>query len=107
MFGRRLQSLREETELTQELIAKKLHISTSSYTLYESEKRKPHPDMLIKMARIYDASTDYILGITNVRNSNVKNIKLSDFEELQNLPREAIDEIYKFIIYIKNKYNKK
>lgn len=61
MLGDRIRSLREKNNLTQEQIAKKIGISRGTYAHYEINKRRPDYETLIKIAEIFDVSTDYLL----------------------------------------------
>lgn len=61
----RLKDLREDKEIKQIDIAKILNISQTNYSKYELEKINIPNNILIKLALLYDTSTDYLLGITN------------------------------------------
>lgn len=61
MLGDRIRSLREKNNLTQEQIAKKIGISRGTYAHYEINKRRPDYETLIKIANLFDVSTDYLL----------------------------------------------
>ena len=41
-----------------------MHISQNTYSQYENGKRQMPIDCLIALAKYYETSTDYILGIT-------------------------------------------
>ncbi len=62
----RLKDLREDKEMKQVEIAKKLNISQTNYSKYELGKINIPNNILIKLAEIYDTSIDYLLGITDV-----------------------------------------
>lgn len=59
----KLRELREENEFTQTQIAEYLKIKQNTYSQYENEKRQLPIDVLIKLAKFYNVSTDYILGL--------------------------------------------
>ena len=61
----RLKDLREDNDLTQQNIAKKLGISQRGYSHYETGDNNIPINILIKLAYFYNTSIDYILGITN------------------------------------------
>lgn len=69
----RLKDLREDNDITQQKIAERLNIRQNTYSQYENGQRQLPVDILIKLAEIYDTSTDYILGITDVRQAYKKN----------------------------------
>ena len=59
----KLKELREENNLKQIDIANYLNIKQNTYSQYESEKRQLPIDVLIKLAKYYKTTTDYILGL--------------------------------------------
>ncbi len=61
----RLKDLREDSDLTQQTIANYLHIKQNTYSQYENGQRQIPIDMLIKLARFYGVSTDYLLELTD------------------------------------------
>ena len=62
----RLKDLREDNDLSQKNIANILNIPTRTYSSYENEERGLPIDILIKLAKFYNTSTDYILRLTNI-----------------------------------------
>ena len=61
----RIKDLREDSNLTQEAVAKYLHIKQNTYSQYENEQRQLPLTCLIALAKFYKTSTDYILGLTD------------------------------------------
>lgn len=61
----RLRDLREDRDLTQEDIAKILETEQSYYSKYEKGTRPIPFDRVIKLAKFYNVSIDYIAGLTN------------------------------------------
>lgn len=61
----RLKSLREDRDLTQREIAKRLNIAQNTYSQYENGVHQLPIDILIKLANFYHTSTDYILEMTD------------------------------------------
>ena len=61
----RIRNLREDNDLTQKKVAKILNCSQQVYSNYELGQRDIPTDILIKLSKFYNVSTDYILGITN------------------------------------------
>lgn len=62
---KRIKDLREDHNLTQKEIAKILKISQRGYSHYETGDNNIPIEILIKLAKFYKVSTDYILGLTN------------------------------------------
>lgn len=67
MFGTRIVTLRKERGLTQSQLAQELGISRSSLSLYEIEKREPDTETLFKISNYFGVSTDYLLGLEDVK----------------------------------------
>lgn len=65
MHLKRLKELREDRDLKQINIANLLDMKQPQYARYEIGKRDLPLDNLIELAKFYNTSTDYILGLTN------------------------------------------
>ncbi len=61
----RIRDLREDHDMTQRELASHLCCSQQVYSNYELGQRDIPTDILIKLAKLYRVSTDYILGLTN------------------------------------------
>ncbi|HIW86622.1 MAG TPA: helix-turn-helix domain-containing protein [Candidatus Eubacterium faecipullorum] len=61
----RLRDLREDMDLTQEQLVKILNMHKTTYTNYEQGKREPPFELIIKLAKLYNVSIDYIAGLTD------------------------------------------
>ena len=78
-LGEKLKQLRLEKNLTQKQLADRLGVAISAISSYESDTR-PTFDTLIKYARIFHVSTDYLLGLEPIHTLDVSG--LSDTEIL-------------------------
>lgn len=65
MKFRRIKDLREDNDFTQKQIGEKLNLPQRTYAYYESGERTIPPEILIKLANIYNTSIDYILERTD------------------------------------------
>ncbi|WP_144526170.1 helix-turn-helix domain-containing protein [Bacillus pumilus] len=114
MLGDRIRSLREKHNLTQEQIAKKIGISRGTYAHYEINKRRPDYETLIKIAEIFDVSTDYLVGRSdNPGYKIIDDNKLESDPDLQiafnaatDFSEEARKQTIDFINYIREKEKK-
>lgn len=61
----RLRDLREDMDYTQDQLVKILNMHKTTYTNYEQGKREPPFELIIKLAKLYNVSIDYIAGITD------------------------------------------
>lgn len=64
---RRIRELREDSDMTQAVIAKELQCSQQVYSNYELGQRMIPPEALISLAKIHNTSVDYLLGLTDIR----------------------------------------
>ena len=62
---KRLKQLRKNYNLSQKEISKFLEISSSQYSFYESGKRQIPIHLLLKLAKFYNTSLDYLVEDTN------------------------------------------
>lgn len=62
-----LRDLREDRDLTQEEVAHAIGTSQTMYARYERAASELPVRHLISLAKLYDVSTDYILGLTKVK----------------------------------------
>lgn len=63
----RIRELREDIDLNQTKIAKKLGMSQTGYSKYETGENDVPTKILIDLAMFYNVSVDYILGITDIQ----------------------------------------
>lgn len=64
-LGKRLRERREKLHKTQLDVASELEIGNVQLSRYESDSRKPDPELLSKFAEYFNTTTDYLLGRTN------------------------------------------
>ena len=65
MLAKRLRELREENEYTQKDIADKIGLTKSAYGYYERGKIVPDAQTLVQLSKIFDVTTDYLLGLSD------------------------------------------
>lgn len=63
----RLKDLREDSDLTQSVVASYLHIKQNTYSQYENGHRQIPLELLVALADFYGTSLDYIVGLTDVK----------------------------------------
>ena len=69
----RIKDLREDEDLRQEDIAKKLNMHKTTYCRYEQGISTPPLDIAVLIANYYKVSLDYIAGLTNDKGGLHKN----------------------------------
>ena len=67
MYFQRLEDLRVDADLTQEQVAQVLHCKREVYRRYEKGIHELPAWALIELAKFYGTSTDYILGLSDIR----------------------------------------
>lgn len=76
-FGNNLKKIRQEHDMTQEELAKRINTSRSNIANYENDKNMPSIEILNKLSEILNCSTDYLLGKSDTK-INISNIDESD-----------------------------
>ena len=61
----RIRNLREDKDLTQKQLGQLLNMSQTGYNQYEIGKNDIPTRILIELAKFYNNSIDYLLGLTN------------------------------------------
>ena len=61
----RIRDLREDHDLTQQEVSSFLSMKQPQYSRYERGERDIPTDVLIRLAKLYKTTTDYILGLTD------------------------------------------
>lgn len=70
----RIRDLREDTDMNQTEFAEKvLQMSQTGYSKYETGDNDIPTHVLIRLAKYYNTSVDYLLGITNERKPYPRN----------------------------------
>ncbi len=111
----RLRELRKQKGLTTVQLAKMVGCSNPTITHYERGDRKPDTDMLKKLADVFGVSVDYLLGREEKSPAaqdaqpgvkipdSIKKVQLAFFEGLDGLSEESVQDVLKYIEYVKAK----
>ncbi len=67
MVYQRVRDLREDSDMNQTKVAEYLGMSQTGYSKYETGENDIPTQILIKLAKLYNTSIDYLLGETNQR----------------------------------------
>ena len=68
----RLRTLREEKGLSAAQLAGAFDKSEGAIRMWETGRSKPDADTLIKLSQYFECSTDYLLGLNDIRNNEEK-----------------------------------
>lgn len=115
MIGNRIKILRKEFKLTQEELALKLGLKgKSSIANYEKGIISPSDDIKLQMSKLFNCSIDYLMGLSDVRNSqeiNLDQLDIAFATGIKGLNKEnqkiAKDIIEGLLAKQKNEENKK
>ena len=86
MLSKRITELRLSFGWTQVQLAQKLGITKQTVSNWENDNIQPSIDMLVKLSKIFNVSTDYLLGLTPANSINV-----------DGLPAEFVSHIVQII----------
>ena len=80
-LGDKLKTLRQQFNLSQKEVASVIDTSPSIISNYESGERTPSVENLIALARLYQCSTDYLLGFQSNDTDAILNVSMLTFEQ--------------------------
>lgn len=90
-MGARLKALRKSKQLTLKQVSAYVGVSISVLSAYEVEDRHPSYHILLKLATLYDVSTDYLIGREKTRTLNVEGLnerEIKSIVEIINIMKE-------------------
>ena len=114
--NKRLKKLRKEAGLIQADVAAKLNIKRESYTRYETGDIQPPNDQIIKLANLFNVSSDYLLNLSDdpspmeKKETPTSEQLLRQFMEINDLSEESRKDLTKYLDMLKlrdkmKKYN--
>lgn len=86
-FGITLKNLRTSKQLTQAQLAQRLGLTKSVISAYETGLRMPSYDILIAIAKIFNVSTDFLLGLERKQEVDFSGLNDEEINALLNLIR--------------------
>ncbi|WP_082759869.1 helix-turn-helix domain-containing protein [Abyssisolibacter fermentans] len=106
MFGTKLKDLRKKYNFTQKDLAEKLGLTPAAIGLYEQGRRTPDVELIVKIAKIFDISTDYLLIDSDTKPAiipdelkelGVQYIALAKSFKDNEIPPEDVEKLLKVI----------
>lgn len=104
-LSRRLRELREETGLSQALLAEELGVSRGSISYYENGDRTPDVDFLSKAKEYFGVDYEYLLGESSIRNHRDRTSIEASIEHLPENKRNSIFHFVRMLIQCAELYN--
>ena len=74
MLGQRIYELRTAFGWSQVELAKKLGVAKQTASNWENENIQPSIEMLVRLAKIFNVTTDYLLGLEDVPRVSMEGI---------------------------------
>lgn len=98
-FGTRLKELRTDKNASQKQVASDIGISITTISQYESDSRFPNEDMLKRLCMYYKISSDYLLGLTDVKHAPLTKEEAKE----KMITSKQLDFIFDFIEIIEKR----
>ena len=92
MLNERLRELRTASGMSQVDLAEKLGVSKQSVSNWENDNIQPSIDMLLKISRTFNVSTDFLLGEDNHRYIEVTKLTKSQIHHVQQIINDIAGE---------------
>lgn len=97
LFNERLRQLRIEKNMTQQDLSCEISIGRASVSKYESGLMFPGYDVLVSLCSFFDVTSDYLLGLSDIREHHTQELINDDEKTSLNyyrrLSRESQDII--------------
>lgn len=104
-FSERLKQARQKKSYTQSDMANKLQVTQGAYQKWESGVRDPNLETIVKITKILDIDTDYLLGRTDYPRQDWHPLDIFDVSDIKNFDKEKRDKL-KFSIMFEITRNK-
>lgn len=98
MIGERLYELRRDANLTQDQLADILKINKHSISSYERDKSEPPDEIKVCIARYFNVSVDYLLGL--VSDSRPLEPGANYLRLPSGFPAERLPELKRYAAYL-------
>lgn len=97
-IGLRLNTLLAVNNVSQKALANELGVLPNVVSYYCNGSRMPNTEQIIKIARFFNVSTDYILGLSECMTNDTK---VKDICDYVGLPDKSIDLLHEFYLHHK------
>ena len=109
-FNTRLKQLRQRNRLTQSELAEILGLKPTAISNYESCRNEPSLEKLVSLAKYFDVSCDYLLGLSEAYlpiGGEVLDKDIVDFfNDYQKLNAESVELLHQYINFLLYKQEK-
>lgn len=91
--SKRLKELRLASELSQQAVASELGITQQAYAYYESGKRQPGNEMLLRLSELFDVSVDYLLGLPKRGPSTIRENRIRELRKQHKMTMKQLGQV--------------
>jgi len=99
-FGERLRELRQENDETQAQIGKVLNIGARMISHYEKDEHFPRDaESIILLAKHFNVTTDYLFGLSNIKNLEKLKEFVSDYNKLNDESKRELHSFMDYLLY--------
>ena len=81
----KIKTLRDKNGFTQSELAKRVGLTRSAVNAWEMGGAIPSTEIIIKLAKIFRVTTDYLLGVDNEERISVKDLNPKEVDSIQNV----------------------
>ena len=85
MLPEKIKNLRKKANLTQSELAKRVILTRSAVNAWEMGNAVPSTEVVIKLAKIFGVSTDYLLGVDEEEKVSVKGLSRKEIDSIQGI----------------------
>ncbi len=85
MLGPRINELRLAYGWNQVQLAEKLNVSKQTISNWENDNIQPSIEMLVRLAKLFNVSTDYLLGLEAVPRLDISGVPVTFVAHLSGL----------------------
>lgn len=92
MLNEKIKKLRISYNMSQVDLAKRLGVSKQCVSNWENDNVQPSIEMLIKIAKFFNVSTDYLLDLDEKDLINVRGLSEAEIAHIKLLVQDLIDK---------------
>jgi len=85
MLGDKIKELRQARNMSQVELGKKIGVSKQSVSNWENENIQPSIDMLIRIAKVFSVTCDYLLCLDSRKFIEVKSLTTTEIAHIQQI----------------------
>ena len=84
-FSDKIKQLREKRGFTQSELANLISLTRSAVNAWEMGNAIPSTEIIIKLAKIFGVTTDYLLGVDDEEKVSVNGLSPKEIDSIQNV----------------------